>query len=37
VLTIAGGAVFLALCYLLDRRDKQLHKNLAESKAVAAA
>jgi hypothetical protein len=29
VLTIGGGAVFLALCYLLNRRDRILRANLA--------
>ena len=39
VLTIGGGAIFLALCYLLHRRDRQLDKNLknAENRAVATA
>ena len=29
VLTIGGGAIFLALCYLLHRRDRTLRENLA--------
>jgi hypothetical protein len=37
VLTLGGGAIFLALCYLLHRRDRQLAENLANSKAVATA
>jgi hypothetical protein len=37
VLTIGGGAIFLALCYLLHRRDQHLAENLAKSKAVATA
>ena len=37
VLTIGGGLIFLALCYLLHRRDKILEENLSESKAVATA
>jgi len=37
VLTIGGGAIFLALCYLLHRRDQYLEENLANSKAVATA
>lgn len=37
VLTIGGGAIFLALCYLLHRRDQVLEENLANSKAVATA
>ena len=40
VLTIGGGAIFLALCYLLHRRDRQLDENLANAekpKAVATA
>ena len=37
VLTIGGGAVFLALCYLLHRREKILRENLSQSKAVATA
>ena len=35
VLTIGGGGIFLALCYLLNRRDKILAENLAKSTAVA--
>ncbi len=30
VLTIGGGAIFLALCYLLHRRDRVLKENLAQ-------
>ncbi|MFK8025973.1 MAG: hypothetical protein AB8G26_18610 [Ilumatobacter sp.] len=37
VLTLGGGAIFLALCYLLHRRERFLNENLAASKAVAAA
>jgi hypothetical protein len=37
VLTIGGGAVFLALCYLLHRRERHLLENVANSKAVATA
>lgn len=37
VLTLGGGAVFLALCYLLHRRERHLNDNLSNSKAVAAA
>ncbi len=37
VLTLGGGAIFFALCYLLHRRDRQLAENLANSKAVATA
>lgn len=37
VLTIGGGLIFLALCYLLHRRDKILEENLSGSKAVATA
>ena len=37
VLTIGGGMIFLALCYLLHRRDKILADNLSESRAVATA
>jgi hypothetical protein len=43
VLTIGGGAIFLALCYILHRRDRQLDANIANSanmsaeKAVATA
>ncbi len=37
VLTLGGGAIFLALCYLLHRRDRVLEENLANAKAVATA
>lgn len=37
VLTLGGGAIFFALCYLLHRRDRHLAENLANSKAVATA
>ena len=37
VLTIGGGAIFLALCYLLHRRDRILQENLSQSTAVATA
>lgn len=37
VLTFGGGAIFLALCYLLHRRDRHLQENLSNAKAVAAA
>jgi hypothetical protein len=37
VLTIGGGAIFLALCYLLHRRDRILQENLAAGTAVARA
>jgi len=37
VLTLGGGAIFFALCYLLHRRDRHLAENLAASKAVATA
>lgn len=37
VLTLGGGAIFLALCYLLHRRERFLQENLADSKAVATA
>lgn len=37
VLTLGGGAIFLALCYLLHRRERILQENLSESKAVATA
>jgi hypothetical protein len=36
VLTIGGGLIFLALCYLLHRRDRILARNLADAKAVVA-
>lgn len=37
VLTIGGGIIFFALCFLLHRRDKILRENIARSKAVATA
>lgn len=37
VLTIGGGAIFAALCYLLHRRERILEENLSSSKAVATA
>lgn len=37
VLTLGGGAIFLALCYLLHRRERVLEENLSNSKAVATA
>jgi hypothetical protein len=37
VLTLGGGAIFLALCYLLHRREQILRENLSTSKAVATA
>jgi hypothetical protein len=37
VLTIGGGAIFFALCYLLHRRERILQENLSNSKAVATA
>ena len=37
VLTIGGGAIFLALCYLLHRRDRILRENLGKQVEVAAA
>ncbi len=37
VLTIGGGAIFLALCYLLHRRERILEENLSNTKAVATA
>ncbi len=37
VLTLGGGAIFFALCYLLHRRERHLQENLSNSKAVAAA
>ncbi len=37
VLTFGGGAIFLALCYLLHRRDQHLEANLSNSAAVATA
>ena len=36
VLTIGGGAIFLALCYMLHRRDRQLDANIKNSKNMAA-
>jgi hypothetical protein len=36
VLTIGGGLIFLALCYLLHRRDRVLAQNLAQAKTVVA-
>lgn len=33
VLTLGGGAIFLALCYLLHRRERILQENLALAKA----
>jgi hypothetical protein len=36
VLTIGGGAIFLALCYLLHRRDRQLDENMMNAKNMAA-
>jgi len=35
VLTLGGGAIFLALCYLLHRRDRLLRENLEAAGAVA--
>jgi hypothetical protein len=37
VLTLGGGAIFLALCYLLHRRERFLDENLSSSNAVATA
>ena len=37
VLTLGGGAIFLALCYLLHRRERHLNENLSNGKAVATA
>lgn len=37
VLTLGGGAIFFALCFLLHRRERYLQENLSNSKAVAAA
>ena len=37
VLTLGGGAIFLALCYLLHRRERILQENLSASKAGATA
>jgi len=36
VLTIGGGAIFLALCYLLHRRDRHLDENIKYSKNMAS-
>ena len=36
VLTIGGGAIFLALCYLLHRRDRQLDENMLNAENMAA-
>lgn len=36
VLTIGGGGIFLALCYLLHRRERILQENLSRSVEVAA-
>jgi hypothetical protein len=36
VLTIGGGAIFLALCWLLHRRDRQLDENIANSENASA-
>ncbi len=35
VLTIGGGAIFLALCYLLNRRERILKHNLSSAVATA--
>ena len=35
VLTIGGGAIFLALCYLLHRRERILQDNLSSAVATA--
>jgi hypothetical protein len=37
VLTIGGGAIFLALCYLLNRRDRFRRQNLESAAAIATA
>ncbi|NND76042.1 MAG: hypothetical protein HKN44_13650 [Ilumatobacter sp.] len=37
VLTIGGGAIFLALCYLLHRRERILRENLAAAGTLAKA
>ena len=37
VLTIGGGAIFLALCYLLHRRERILRENLGQKVEVATA
>ena len=36
VLTIGGGSIFLALCYLLNRRERTLRTNLTQSVEVAS-
>jgi hypothetical protein len=36
VLAIGGGAIFLALCYLLHRRERILQENLSQSVEAAA-
>ncbi len=36
VLTIGGGLIFLALCFLLHRRDRVLAENLAEANTAVA-
>lgn len=36
VLTIGGGLIFLALCFLLHRRDRILRENVAEAQTVVA-
>ena len=36
VLTIGGGAIFLALCYILHRRDRQLDANIKNSENMSA-
>jgi hypothetical protein len=37
VLALGGGAIFLALCYLLHRRDRLLRENIEAAGAVARA
>ncbi|WP_420451526.1 hypothetical protein [Ilumatobacter sp.] len=37
VLTLGGGAIFLALCWLLHRRERHLQHNLDENMAVTPA
>lgn len=37
VLTVGGGAIFLALCYLLHRRERILRENLDQRVEVATA
>jgi hypothetical protein len=37
VLTFGGGAIFLALCFLLHRRERILKENLSSATAVAQA